>query len=167
MLIPVSAGIVAGRGIDGLFIGVGGFIVASTDTGTGYRPRAVVLALTTFGVASGYLAGAWAGHMLWLASVLLAVILFGVGLAQASGERAAAIATMVAVGLIVGVFLPSTFATDLRATTEIGTGGLWALLLCLWRSPLHRHGPAPAPPSPSHMSVAGALGVALASLRRE
>jgi hypothetical protein len=94
-----------------------------------------VLALTTFGVASGYLAGARAGHMLWLASVLLAVILFGVGLAHASGQRAAAIATMVAVGLIVGVFLPSTPATDLRATAEIGAGGLWALLLCPWRSP--------------------------------
>jgi Fusaric acid resistance protein-like len=166
MMVPIASGVAVGRGIDGLFVGIGGFVVASTDVGTGYRPRAIALALATCGVASAYLAGARAGHTLWLASGLLGVILFAVGLAQATGTRGAVISTMVAVGFIVGVFLPSTLATDLRSTALIGGGGVWAVLLCLWRWPVHRSEPSPVSAQPRHASAIGALRAAVAATRQ-
>jgi Fusaric acid resistance protein-like/Transcriptional regulatory protein, C terminal len=93
MMAPLIAGIMLGRALDGLFVAVGAFVVASTDIGGGYRAQAIVLGLATLGVGGAYLAGAVTGARLWLAAPLLALVLFASALAAVLGARAAVAAS--------------------------------------------------------------------------
>jgi uncharacterized membrane protein YccC len=136
MMAPLIAGIVFGRPLDGLFVAVGAFVVASTDIGGGYRAWAVVLGLVTVGVGGGYLAGAVTGARLWLAAPLLGLVLFASALAAVLGARAAVASTMVAVAFIVGAVMPEPPAAALGYAAAIVAGGGFAMLLSLARWPL-------------------------------
>jgi len=94
MMAPLIAGIVIGRPLDGLFVAVGAFVVASTDIGGAYRARAIVLGFATLGVGGAYLVGAMTGARLWLAAPLLGLVLFASALAAALGARAAVASTV-------------------------------------------------------------------------
>jgi uncharacterized membrane protein YccC len=144
MMAPLIAGIVIGRPLDGLFVAVGAFVVASTDIGGAYRSRAIVLGLATLGVGGAYLAGAVTGAWLWLAAPLLALVLFASALAAALGARAAVASTMVAIGFIVGAAMPEPPAAALGHAAAVIAGGGFAMLLSLARWPLDPGRPAVA-----------------------
>jgi uncharacterized membrane protein YccC len=136
MMAPLIAGIVIGRPLDGLFVAVGAFVVASTDIGGAYRARAIVLGFATLGVGGAYLVGAMTGARLWLAAPLLGLVLFASALAAALGARAAVASTMVAIAFVVGAAMPEPFTAALGYAAAIMAGGGFAMLLSLARWPL-------------------------------
>jgi uncharacterized membrane protein YccC len=142
MMAPLIAGILIGRPLDGLFVAVGAFVVASTDIGGAYRARAVALVLATLAVGGAYLTGAVTGAWLWLAAPLLALVLFASVLAAVLGARAAAASTMVAIGCVVGVAMPEPPSIALGYAAAIIAGGGFAMLLSLARWPLNPSQPA-------------------------
>jgi uncharacterized membrane protein YccC len=131
MMVPVVVGIVVDRPADGLFVAIGAFVVASTDIGGPYRPRATVMAGTAAGVAVAYFLGTVSGDQVWLAGISLALVLFGSALVGILGPRIAVASTMVAIAFLIGTTLPSSLVADTHSTVAILVGGCFALALSL------------------------------------
>ena len=131
MIVPLAAGVLAGHPTIGLLVGVGAFVVASTDTGGPYRPRAATMITATLGVTVAYFLGALTATPRWLSLLLLVSVLAGSALIATVGPRTAAVLTMVSIAFIIGAFLPSSPAADAGAALALLAGGGWALGLSL------------------------------------
>jgi uncharacterized membrane protein YccC len=131
MVVPLAAGVTAGQPTAGLLVGVGAFVVASTDTGGPYRPRAVTMIAATLGVTAAYFLGAVTAAPRWLSVLLFVTVLAGSALIGTMGPRVALVSTMITIAFIIGAFLPSSLAADAGAALALAAGGGWALGLSL------------------------------------
>ncbi len=158
MIVPLAAGVIVGRPTPGLLVGVGAFVVASTDTGGPYRPRAATMAAATLGVTAAYFLGALTAAPRWLSVLLFVSVLAGSALIGTVGPRVALVSTMVTVAFVIGAFLPSSLAADARAALALLAGGGWALGLSLAGWPFDRRRPERRAVSAAISSCAAFLG---------
>jgi len=131
MIVPLAAGVIAGHPTTGLLVGVGAFVVASTDTGGLYRARAATMTAATLGVTAAYFLGAATASPRWLSVLLFVTVLTGSALIAAAGPGVALVSTMVTIAFVIGAFLPSSLAADAGAALALLAGGGWALGLSL------------------------------------
>jgi uncharacterized membrane protein YccC len=131
MIVPLAVGIIIGAPTAGLLVGVGAFVVASTDTGGPYRPRAVTMVTATLGITAAYFLGAVTAAPRWLSALLFVSVLAGSALLGTIGPGVALVSTMVVVAFTIGAFLPSSPAADAGAALALLAGGIWALGLSL------------------------------------
>ena len=133
VMLPVLLGQIAGWPIIGLLAGVGGLLLALTETAS-TTPRLLWAAVIINGLIM--FAGTLIGHQSWLAVGLMFAIAFAGGAAAMRGESAlqigfiASVVFSFAIGQKVG-----TLATDAAHALALGAGGAWAAALTqiLWR----------------------------------
>jgi len=89
MIVPLAVGVIIGQPSAGLLVGVGAFVVASTDTGDPYRPRAATMIAATLGVTAAYFLGALTAAPRWLSLLLFVSLLAGSALIATVGTRTA------------------------------------------------------------------------------
>jgi hypothetical protein len=123
MIVPLAAGVIGGQPTAGLLVGVGGFVVAGTDTGATYRTRATTMIAAALGVTTAYFLGALTAAPRWLSVLLFVGVLVGSALIGTVGPRVALVSTMITVAFITGAFLPSSLAADARAALALLAGG--------------------------------------------
>jgi uncharacterized membrane protein YccC len=131
MIVPLTVGVTVGAPAAGLLVGVGAFVVASTDTGGPYRPRAVTMITATLGVTAAYFLGSVTAAPRWLSALLFVSVLLGSALIGIIGPSVARVSTMVVVAFAIGAFLPSSLAADAGAALALLAGGTWTLGLSL------------------------------------
>jgi uncharacterized membrane protein YccC len=131
MIAPLAAGVAVGHATAGLLVGVGAFVVASTDTGGPYRPRAVTMIAATLGTTAAYFLGAVTATPHWLSVLLFVIVLTGSALTGTTGPDVALVSTMFTIAFIIGAFLPSSLAADAGAALALLAGGGWAMGLSL------------------------------------
>jgi uncharacterized membrane protein YccC len=158
MIVPLAAGVIGGQPTTGLLIGVGGFVVASTDTGAPYRTRATTMIAATLGVTTAFFLGAVTAAPRWLSVLLFVAVLVGSALTGTVGPRVALVSTMITVAFIIGAFLPSSLAADAAAALALLAGGGWALVLSLGGWTFDQRGPERRAVSAAINSCAAFLG---------
>jgi hypothetical protein len=134
-------GVIVAQPTAGLLVGVGGFVVASTDVGGPYPARAATMIAATLGVTAAYFLGAVTAAPRWLSVLLFVAVLIGSALIGAVGPSVALMSAMVTVAFIVGAFLPSSLAADAGAALALLAGGGWALGLSLAGWSFDQRGP--------------------------
>ena len=128
---PIVVGQLAGDFTGGLFVGVGGFMVAQCDAGEPYPASVVRLALTTIAVSLALAGGAVVGATTWLTIALVFLVTAASGLAAVFGPRYAIPSFIVAIGFLVGAGLGDQGADAGRLLWEVAVGGVWAMVLSL------------------------------------
>jgi hypothetical protein len=141
-LLPVAVGLVADRALDGLFVGIGGFIVANADLGESYGQRLRLMAPATVAVAGMTAVGMAVGAASAVAVSLGAVILLLGGLAASLGREAAMLGTFLSFAYVIGIGLAAVPALSIASVAVLMLiGGMYAMVLSAINVLLRGHNP--------------------------
>jgi hypothetical protein len=145
-LLPVAVGLVANRALHGLFVGIGGFMVANADLGESYGQRLRLMVPVTMAVAGMTAAGMAAGAAAAIAVPLGAVVLLLGGLAASLGREAAMLGTFLSFAYVIGTGLAAVPALSIvSVAVPMLIGGMYAMALSAIHVLLRGHHPDEEP----------------------
>ena len=145
-LLPVAVGLIAGQPLTGLFVGIGGFMVANADLGESYGQRLRLMVPAAIAVAGLTAAGMLAGGTGMAAVPLGAVILLLGGLAAGLGREAAVLGTFLSFAYVIGVGLAATPDVSVPAVAlPMLAGGAYAMVLSAINVAMRGHKPDEKP----------------------